>query len=150
MFSDTKLNADQKNQIMNLLGIEEDSMLASGDLINNTKLRFYNEPVRHKLLDLIGDLSLLGFPIRGHIIAARSGHHTNVEFAKKISKSYFKKGINHKMSTKKKKISFYIKEVLNILPHRYPFLLIDRFNKMLILLRKLSIEVTKMHLKIKY
>ena len=130
VFSDTILDADQREQIVNLLGIEEDNMLASGDLINNTKLRFYNEPVRHKLLDLIGDLSLLGFPIRGHIIAARSGHYTNIEFAKKLSKSYFKKGTNYKMSTKKKKISFDIKEVLNILPHRYPFLLIDRINNL--------------------
>ena len=130
VFSDTTLDADQRKQIVDSLGVKEDNMLASNDLINNTKLRFHNEPVRHKLLDLIGDLSLLGHPIRGHIIAARSGHHTNVEFAKKISKSYFKKGINHKMSTKKEKISFDIKEVLNILPHRYPFLLIDRINNL--------------------
>ena len=130
VFSDTTLNAHQTEQIVKLLGINKDNMLTSGNLINKTKLRFYNEPVRHKLLDLIGDLSLLGLPIRGHIIAARSGHHTNVEFAKKISKSYFKKGINHKMSTKKKKISFDIKEILNILPHRYPFLLIDRINNL--------------------
>ena len=48
-------------------------------ILNGTKLRFSNEPVRHKVLDLIGDIALLGIPIRGHIIAARSGHASNVE-----------------------------------------------------------------------
>ena len=130
VFVDTELNKKQINKILDRLPINKDSMMVSNVLLNNTKLRYYNEPVRHKLLDLIGDLSLLGLPIRGHIIAARSGHHTNIEFVKKISKSYFKKGINKKMSSRKQKISFDIKEILNILPHRYPFLLIDRINNL--------------------
>lgn len=131
VFSDIKLDKNQIEQIVNSLNISENEIsISSGNLVNNSDLRFYNEPVRHKLLDLIGDLSLLGFPIRGHIIAARSGHHANIEFARKINKNYFKKGIKHKMSTNKGKISFDIKEVLNILPHRYPFLLIDRINNL--------------------
>ena len=130
VFSDTSLDKEQIDKIISKLPISKESLIESGTLINDTKLRFYNEPVRHKLLDLIGDLSLLGVPIKGHIIAARSGHHANVEFVKKISKSYFKKGLDYKMSTKKEKISFDIKEVLNILPHRYPFLLIDRVDNL--------------------
>jgi len=131
VFSDTTLNDKQVGQIEASLNINKDDIsISSGDLINDTELRFYNEPVRHKLLDLIGDLSLIGLPIKGHVIAARSGHHANVEFAKKISKSYFKKGVNHKMTTNNEKISFDIKEVLNILPHRYPFLLIDRIENL--------------------
>lgn len=131
VFSDTSLSSVQIKQIVDLLDINEDNIsTASGNLVNDTKLRFYNEPVRHKLLDLIGDLSLLGFPIKGHVIAARSGHYANVEFTKKISESYFKKGVNYKMVNNKKNISFDIKEVLNILPHRYPFLLIDRITNL--------------------
>ena len=58
--------------------------------LNNLELRFPNEPARHKLLDVIGDLALIGYPIKGRIIANRPGHSTNVEFAKKI-KQYIKK-----------------------------------------------------------
>ena len=95
-------------------------------LLNDTDLRYYNEPVRHKLLDLLGDLSLLGIPIKGHVVAARSGHASNIEFIKNIKRKYFKKGIGEKMTKKDSKLSFNIGEVLNILPHRYPFLLIDK------------------------
>jgi UDP-3-O-[3-hydroxymyristoyl] N-acetylglucosamine deacetylase/3-hydroxyacyl-[acyl-carrier-protein] dehydratase len=58
--------------------------------LNNLDLRFPNEPARHKLLDVVGDLALIGYPIKGRIIANRPGHSTNVEFAKKI-KQYIKK-----------------------------------------------------------
>jgi UDP-3-O-[3-hydroxymyristoyl] N-acetylglucosamine deacetylase/3-hydroxyacyl-[acyl-carrier-protein] dehydratase len=58
--------------------------------LNNLELRFPNEPARHKLLDVVGDLALIGYPIKGRIIANRPGHSTNVEFAKKI-KQYIKK-----------------------------------------------------------
>ena len=95
-------------------------------LLNETSLRYYNEPVRHKLLDLIGDLSLLGVPIKGHVVAARSGHASNIEFIKNIKRKYFKKGSGNNMKKRKGKLSFNINEVLNILPHRYPFLLIDK------------------------
>ena len=95
-------------------------------LLNDTELRYYNEPVRHKLLDLIGDLALLGVPIKGHVVAARSGHASNIEFIKNIKRKYFKKGVGDKMKKDKGKLSFNMNEVLNILPHRYPFLLIDK------------------------
>jgi len=58
--------------------------------LNNLELRFPNEPARHKLLDVVGDLALVGFPIKAHIMASRPGHYSNVEFAKKI-KQYIKK-----------------------------------------------------------
>lgn len=58
--------------------------------LNNLELRFPNEPARHKLLDVVGDLALIGYPIKARIIANRPGHSTNVEFAKKI-KQYIKK-----------------------------------------------------------
>ena len=57
-------------------------------ILDNVKLRFENEPASHKLLDLIGDLALLGVPIQGHVTAARAGHASNVEFVKKLKKEY--------------------------------------------------------------
>ena len=90
------------------------------------KLRFENEPVRHKVLDLIGDIALLGMPIRGHIIAAKSGHAANVEFVKKIKSTYSKKILLRDKQRKLQKIKFDIGSLMKIIPHRYPFLLIDR------------------------
>ncbi len=84
----------------------------SSNTLNNTKLRYDDEPVRHKVLDLIGDLSLLGKPIIGHIHSYKSGHRSNVEFGKLIKE----------MSSDFK---FNKEEIKKIIPHREPFLLID-------------------------
>ena len=65
----------------NILIIEKNSQVKK-------LLRFKNEPVRHKTLDLIGDLALLGTPIKGHVTAARAGHASNVEFVKKLKRVY--------------------------------------------------------------
>ena len=97
--------------------------IGKSGILNDTKLRFENEPVRHKVLDLIGDIALLGMPIQGHIIAARSGHAANIELVKNIKNKYVQKiSILNKTS----KIDFDIDSIMKILPHRYPFLLIDR------------------------
>ena len=89
-----------------------------------------NEPARHKVVDLIGDIALLGIPIRGHIIAARSGHAANVKLVKKIKKVYTKKLILRDKQRASSEIKFDIDGLMNILPHRYPFLLIDRIIKL--------------------
>ena len=73
-----------------LFGIEEEIIHGVNGGLNGKVLRFKNEPVRHKTLDLIGDLALLGFPIKGHVTAARAGHASNVEFVKKLKKEYSK------------------------------------------------------------
>jgi UDP-3-O-[3-hydroxymyristoyl] N-acetylglucosamine deacetylase/3-hydroxyacyl-[acyl-carrier-protein] dehydratase len=91
--------------------------------LNNTKLLYPNELCRHKAVDLIGDLYLLGKPICGHVLGARTGHAANIELAKKI-RAY----INKRDSEKGKKEGLPIigyNEILEILPHRYPFLLVD-------------------------
>ena len=96
--------------------------------LNNTELRYDNEPARHKLLDVVGDLALIGSPVRAHITGSRPGHSTNVAFAKKI-KSMIKEMKNGKMAP------FYdpntppvydIRQIERILPHQYPFLLVDK------------------------
>jgi UDP-3-O-[3-hydroxymyristoyl] N-acetylglucosamine deacetylase/3-hydroxyacyl-[acyl-carrier-protein] dehydratase len=87
-------------------------------------LRFENEFVRHKVLDLIGDLSLLGMPLKGHVICVRGGHAINVAFVKKIMEEA-KKSYRWR-EPGQKSISLDIRDIEQIMPHRYPMLLVDR------------------------
>jgi UDP-3-O-[3-hydroxymyristoyl] N-acetylglucosamine deacetylase/3-hydroxyacyl-[acyl-carrier-protein] dehydratase len=96
--------------------------------LNNLELRFLNEPARHKLLDVVGDLALIGYPIKGHIIANRPGHSTNVDFAKRI-KQYIKKNKHLKnipVYNPSQPPIFNAQQIERTLPHRYPFLLVDK------------------------
>ena len=96
--------------------------------LNNLELRFPNEPARHKLLDVIGDLALIGYPIKARIIANRPGHSSNVEFAKKI-KQYIKKNKNIKdvpVYDPSATPVYTLEQIEKTLPHRHPFLLVDK------------------------
>ncbi len=96
--------------------------------LNNLELRFPNEPARHKLLDVIGDLALIGYPIKARIIANRPGHSSNVEFAKKI-KQYIKKNKHVKdvpVYDPTQTPIFPLEKIEKTLPHRHPFLLVDK------------------------
>ena len=114
-------------RLKKIFGYKEDITIGANGLLNNTPLRYYNEFVRHKVVDLIGDIALLGVPIKGHFLAARSGHKTNVELVKKLRKLYKKQELQ-KVYQKKKlsEIVFDINAIQKILPHRYPFLLVDK------------------------
>jgi UDP-3-O-[3-hydroxymyristoyl] N-acetylglucosamine deacetylase/3-hydroxyacyl-[acyl-carrier-protein] dehydratase len=97
-------------------------------ILNNVDLRFHNEPARHKLLDLIGDLALIGVPIKAQIMAARPGHAANVAFGKKI-KALIKKTrstVNVPKYDPNKEPVYNAQQISNILPHKYPFLLVDK------------------------
>ena len=85
---DKEIDKNEIERLRDLFGIEEDIIHGVNGVLNGKVLRFKNEPVRHKTLDLIGDLALLGFPIKGHVTAARAGHASNVEFVKKLKKEY--------------------------------------------------------------
>ena len=96
--------------------------------LNNLELRFPNEPARHKLLDVVGDLALIGYPIKARIIANRPGHSSNVEFAKKI-KQYIKKNKHVKdVPVYDATIPpvFNFEQIEKTLPHRHPFLFVDK------------------------
>ena len=96
--------------------------------LNNLELRFPNEPARHKLLDVVGDLALIGYPIKARIIANRPGHSSNVEFAKKI-KQYIKKNKNIKdvpVYDPSATPVYTLEQIEKTLPHRHPFLLVDK------------------------
>ena len=106
---------------------KEEIQVSENGLLNHTPLRYYNEFVRHKVVDLIGDIALLGVPIKGHILAARSGHKTNVELVKKLRKIHKKQQLQKIYQDKKtNEVVFDINAIQKILPHRYPFLLVDK------------------------
>ncbi len=87
---DKEIDTIEINRLKELFGIEHNIIQGVNGILNGKVLRFKNEPVRHKTLDLIGDLALLGVPIKGHVTAARAGHASNVEFVKKLKKQYTK------------------------------------------------------------
>lgn len=97
-------------------------------ILNNVQLHFTNEPARHKLLDVVGDLALAGHSIKAHIIASRPGHATNVEFARKI-KQYIRKNrhladIPHYDPSQE--AIYDINHISKVLPHKFPFLFVDK------------------------
>ena len=85
---DKRLDRSEINRLRDLFDIEENIITGANGILNGKILRFRNEPVRHKTLDLIGDLALLGIPINGHVTAARAGHASNVEFVKTLKREY--------------------------------------------------------------
>ncbi|MBQ5512877.1 MAG: bifunctional UDP-3-O-[Bacteroidales bacterium] len=96
-------------------------------ILNAQDLIFSNEPARHKLLDLMGDLALAGMPIKGKIIATRPGHASNVEFAKLIRADIKKQLKNPKVYFDLSKPAIIdINRIKQLMPHRYPFLLVDK------------------------
>jgi UDP-3-O-[3-hydroxymyristoyl] N-acetylglucosamine deacetylase/3-hydroxyacyl-[acyl-carrier-protein] dehydratase len=122
---------EELDRVADLIGKPRIPARAQG-ILCSSPLSFSNEPARHKLLDLIGDLKLVGMPLRGKIIAVRPGHRSNVEFARLV-----------KMAIRKEKsrniVPVYdpgaapvydINQIKEILPHRPPFLLVDRIIEM--------------------
>jgi UDP-3-O-[3-hydroxymyristoyl] N-acetylglucosamine deacetylase/3-hydroxyacyl-[acyl-carrier-protein] dehydratase len=124
---DRELTNKEIKEIKGKLGIESDIKIgASGGILNDKPLRFKNEPCRHKLLDLIGDLALVGAPIKAQILAARPGHQSNIEFARIIRSLHKKQKItNRYKEVASKGVIFDSNAIQKILPHRYPFLLVD-------------------------
>ncbi len=124
---DKEIDNTELNHLKKLFNLNQEIILGANGILNGKELRFPNEPVRHKTVDLIGDLALLGVPIIAHIIAARSGHGANVELVKMLRKELEKKQIVSKYQEKRGKgFVFDTKAIQRILPHRYPFLLVDK------------------------
>jgi UDP-3-O-[3-hydroxymyristoyl] N-acetylglucosamine deacetylase/3-hydroxyacyl-[acyl-carrier-protein] dehydratase len=96
-------------------------------VLNTTDLKFFNEPARHKLMDIIGDLALVGRPIKGHILAARPGHFGNTSFAKRIKQKMREESKNPIAHIDlNAEPLFDCMAISRMLPHRYPFLLVDK------------------------
>ncbi|HAO03927.1 MAG: bifunctional UDP-3-O-[3-hydroxymyristoyl] N-acetylglucosamine deacetylase/3-hydroxyacyl-ACP dehydratase [Chitinophagaceae bacterium] len=124
---DKPVTDEEMNRLAKAFGRKKVEVKSEGYL-NNLELRFPNEPARHKLLDVVGDLALIGVPIKAHIIANRPGHSSNVKFAQKI-KQYIKKNRHTKdipVYDPSQQPIFTLEQIENTLPHRFPFLLVDK------------------------
>jgi UDP-3-O-[3-hydroxymyristoyl] N-acetylglucosamine deacetylase / 3-hydroxyacyl-[acyl-carrier-protein] dehydratase len=97
-------------------------------ILNNLELYHQNEPARHKLLDIVGDLALIGKPLKAHIFANRPGHKSNVEFAKLIKEHILAEASKERAPVVDHNDTplYNINQIKKFLPHRYPFLLIDK------------------------
>jgi UDP-3-O-[3-hydroxymyristoyl] N-acetylglucosamine deacetylase/3-hydroxyacyl-[acyl-carrier-protein] dehydratase len=117
-------------------GSLDSAIVIKGDkIVSKEPLRFKDEFVRHKMLDIIGDVTLVGMPIKAHIVGVRPGHALNAELSKVLRKKLLEKvkGAKKKSDSKKapamveaSETAMDIRRVLDILPHRYPFVMIDR------------------------
>ncbi len=117
---------EELDQLAKLLDKEHYDIQIKGNTLNNVELKFLNEPARHKLLDIIGDLALVGKPIKGHILAARPGHHGNTSYAKIIKQLMKEQAKKGKFFDLIKEPLYDINAIEKMLPHRYPFLMVDK------------------------
>ena len=111
-------------------GTLENAVVIGDESILNDDLRFPDEFVRHKVLDLLGDLFLLGRPIKGHIIGVKSGHAMHVKFAQQIKKALMngnaQSGTLERLPKPRPEPALDVNKIMKVLPHRFPFLLVDR------------------------
>ena len=116
---------EQLKHLSTLFG--RDDIRVTGGYLNNLELRANNELARHKLLDLLGDFALLGIRIKGRVWATRPGHFANTEFMKQIQQTIRREGVKPRFKYDARRAPLYdINEIRAMLPHRYPFMLIDR------------------------
>ncbi len=128
-----EVSEQELKDLAKLLGKENLEVQIKGiGVLNNTKMKFTNEPARHKLLDIVGDLALIGKPLKGHILAARPGHSGNISFAKiikDIMRQEKKSGVVKSFDLTKEPL-YDINKIEKMLPHRFPFLLVDKIISM--------------------
>lgn len=126
VYVDTELSEPTLEKLKKAFKKEDISVTTNG-ILNNLELKYPNEAARHKLLDVIGDLALIGTKIRGRVIACKPGHFVNTEFAKVMSKR-----IKDERRKRLPKIDIYKEpvmdtvQIMDMLPHRPPFLLVDK------------------------
>ena len=122
-----EISQDELTKLAKLLGKEDLKVTFDGiGVLNSTKLQYENEPARHKLLDIVGDLALIGRPIKAHILAARPGHSGNVRFAKVLKEQIKNQQQKGKSFDLTQEALYDINAIEKMLPHRFPFLMIDK------------------------
>lgn len=122
---DTPMEQSELDRLADLMNVPHKDVSMFG-YINDTPLTSENEPARHKLLDLIGDLALIGRPLKGRIIATRPGHSINTTFAKKIRKEIKHQEVQAPIYNPNKEPLMDNNRIRELLPHRYPFQLVDK------------------------
>ena len=127
VIADNELTQAELDELAAMLGKPSVTIHKSG-VLNNIDLQYSNEPARHKLLDLVGDLALVGRPIKGRIIATRSGHGSNTEFARMMRKELRRQALRPDAPQYDPMTPpvYDINDIKRFLPHRYPFLLVDK------------------------
>ncbi|MFH0895189.1 MAG: bifunctional UDP-3-O-[3-hydroxymyristoyl] N-acetylglucosamine deacetylase/3-hydroxyacyl-ACP dehydratase [Bacteroidota bacterium] len=131
VFANKPVPAEELQHLAKVFNKESVEVKQEG-ILNNVDLYYDNEPARHKLLDVIGDLALIGVPLKAKIIATRPGHASNVSFAKKIKEHIKKERLKKNVPSYDPNNTplYNINQIQGILPHRYPFLLVDKVIEM--------------------
>ncbi len=122
---DREMSQEHLDHISDLMGLPHREVTEFG-CISNTPLQSENEPARHKLLDIMGDIALIGRPLKGRIIASRPGHTINTRFAKQIRQEIKRQELQAPYYNPSAAPLMDINEIRHRLPHRYPFLLVDK------------------------
>ncbi|NLA62499.1 MAG: bifunctional UDP-3-O-[3-hydroxymyristoyl] N-acetylglucosamine deacetylase/3-hydroxyacyl-ACP dehydratase [Bacteroidales bacterium] len=122
---ETEMPQKELNELADLLGVPHQNAKELGYL-NKEAILFQNEPARHKLLDIIGDMALVGKPIKGRIIATRPGHKINNALARKLRKDIRLNEVQPPVYDVTKEPLMDINDIRKLIPHRYPFLLVDK------------------------
>lgn len=120
-----QISQQELNSLADLLGVPHKDATELGYL-NNKQIMYPNEPARHKLLDIIGDMALIGKPIKGRIIATRPGHKINNKLARLVRKQIKMNEVQPPIHDPNKEAVFDINKIKELLPHRYPFLMVDK------------------------
>lgn len=126
VIADRDVEEEQLEHLADLLNKPKIGLDKAKGILNNIELHYPNEMARHKLLDLIGDLALIGRPIKAQILAARPGHAANIAFAKKIKKLIKQKKGDVPSYNPSKPPIFDVNQIAQLLPHGYPFRMIDK------------------------
>ncbi len=127
VIADRDYTEAELGHISKVLGKPQVSISKDAGIMNNTSLHYSNEMARHKLLDVMGDLALVGRPIKAQILASRPGHASNIELAKKIKKLMLEAEKNNvPVYDQKQPPIFSHQRIYELLPHRYPFQMIDK------------------------
>lgn len=122
---DTPMEQDELDTIADTMGSPRKQVNEFG-YINSRPLEFENEPARHKLLDVLGDIALIGRPILGRIIATKPGHSLNTTFAKQIRKEIKRQDIQAPRYNPSAEPIMDVNQIRHFLPHRYPFMMVDK------------------------
>ena len=122
---DSPMGQDELDRLADLMGVPHKNVNEFG-YINNIPLTCDNEPARHKLLDLLGDIALIGRPLKGKILATRPGHSLNTTFSKKIRKEIKRQEVQAPLYNPSAEPVMDVNRIRELLPHRYPFLLVDK------------------------
>lgn len=126
---DKEMPKEDLDRLADLMNVPRKQVSELGYL-NNKPLVYKNEPARHKLLDLLGDLSLIGRPLKGRIVATKPGHTINTTLAKKIRKELRYQNVQAPSYDPNKEPIFNINDIRRMLPHRYPMQLVDKVIEM--------------------